>query len=70
MDSRWVKIYSGSNPNQVEIIRAVLADNDIKAVIINKMDSMHKHLMNAEIELLVHPDNVINAKFIITKHQL
>lgn len=70
MSSNWVLIYKGNNSNQIEIIRAVLADNDIKAVIINKMDSMHKHLMNAEIELHVHPDNVINAKFIISKNQL
>lgn len=70
MSNNWVTIYSSNNSNQIEIIRAVLADNDLKAVVINKMDSMHKHLMNAEIELRVNPDDVIKAKFIISKNQL
>jgi Putative prokaryotic signal transducing protein len=70
MSTNWVLICSSNNSNKIEIIRAVLNDNGIKAVIINKMDSMQKQLMNAEIELLVSPDDVINAKFIISKNKL
>jgi hypothetical protein len=68
--AEWVVVYKSTNLNNVEIVKAVLADNQIDAVLVNKMDSMHKHLINAEIELHVNPKDVINAKHIITKHQL
>ena len=68
--AEWVVVYKSTNLNNVEIVKAVLADNQIDAVLVNKMDSMHKHLINAEIELHVTPKDVINAKHIIKKHQL
>ena len=70
MSDNWVRIYSSNNPNQIEIVRSVLEDNGIKAVPINKMDSMHVHLMNAEIELHVNATDAINAKFIISKNEI
>ena len=66
----WVVVHKGNNPNLSEIIKSVLEDNNIKVVIINKMDSMHKHLMNADIELHVNPENVVKAKYIIEKNNL
>lgn len=67
---KWVVVHKGNNPNLSEIIKSVLEDNNIDVVIINKMDSMHKHLMNADIELHVNPENVIKAKYIIEKNNL
>lgn len=66
----WVVVHKGNNPNLSEIIKSVLEDNNIDVVIINKMDSMHKHLMNADIELHVNPENVVKAKYIIEKNNL
>ena len=68
--SDWVIIYKSNNPNQSQIVKSVLEDNDIKVVIVDKMDSMHKHLMNAEIELHINPEDVIKAKYIISKNSL
>ena len=48
----------------------MLEDNEINVVIVDKMDSMHTHLMNAEIELHVSPENVVRAKHIISKNDL
>lgn len=66
----WVVVHKGNNPNLSEIIKSVLEDNDIKVVLVNKMDSMHKHLMNADIELHVNPDQAVKAKYIIEKNNL
>ena len=68
--SNWIAIYSSSNPNQSHIVKSVLEDNNIDVVIVDKMDSMHKHLMNAGVELHVSPENVVKAKHLITKHSL
>ena len=34
------------------------------------MDSMHTHLMNAEIELHISPENAVKATHIISKNSL
>lgn len=68
--SNWVIVYKSNNPNLSEIVKSVLEDNKIDVVIMNKMDSMHKHLSNGDIELHVKPDDVIRAKHIIEKNQL
>lgn len=68
--SEWVIVYKTNNPNQAQIVKSVLEDNEIDIVLVDKMDSMHKHLMNAEVELHVNVNNVIKAKYIISKNSL
>jgi len=65
----WVLIYTTDNSNKAEITKAVLADNDINAVVMNKKDSVNLHV-NGEIELYVKASDVIKGKFIISKNQL
>ena len=69
----WVIVYKSNKLNDVEIVMAVLKDNQIHAVIINKQDSMHLNLINGATELItLHINNkdVIKAKHIISKHEL
>ena len=47
---------------KAEMIVAILEDNGIDAVIVNKMDSSY---LIGEIEVHVQPDDVIKAKQII-----
>tara|TARA_B110000881_G_C18169186_1_gene314512 strand:- start:82 stop:291 length:210 start_codon:yes stop_codon:yes gene_type:complete len=68
--SNWIVIYKSTNINNSNIVKSVLEDNAINVVIVDKMDSMHTHLMNAEIQLHVSPENVIKAKHIISKNDL
>ena len=68
--AKWVIIHKGNNPNQSQIIKSVLEDNEIDVVLVDKMDSMHKHLMNAEIEIHVKPEDAIKAKYILSKNSL
>lgn len=68
--SNWVVVYKSNNTNNAHIVKSVLEDNGIDAVVVDKMDSMHTHLMNGEIELHVNSENVVKAKHIISKNDL
>jgi len=68
--SNWVVVYTSSNLNNVEIVKEILAENEIDSVIINKQDSMHLNLINGATELIslhINPENVVKAKHIISK---
>ena len=67
MGVNWVCIYSSKFIYKVDIVQAVLADKYINSVVINKQDSSY---LFGEIELHVHPDDVILAKQIINKERL
>ena len=61
-ESEWTMIYRTSNPNEAEILRGLLADNDIGAVIMNKKDSSY---LFGELELFVPTEHAFEATQII-----
>ncbi len=63
----WVCVYSSGFIYKVEIAQAVLTDNGIDSVIVNKQDSSYAF---GDIELHVHPDDSISALQIIEKEKL
>jgi len=67
MEKDWVNIYSSTQVNDIEIMKAVLADNDILAIDINKKDSSY---LFGEIEVYVNRNDVLKAKQIIIKNKL
>ncbi len=62
MEKDWVQIYSTDRMFQAEILKQVLSDHEIEAVIINKMDSSYKSF--GEIEIYVKNIHVIKAKML------
>ncbi len=70
MHKDWVSIYKTDNINNAEITKSVLEDNEINVVIMNKKDTVNLHIVNGEIELYVKAQDVIKAKFIISKNKL
>jgi len=67
MEKDWVKIYSSTLVNDIEILKAVLADYAINAIDINKKDSSY---LFGEIEVYVNHNDVLKAKQIIIKNKL
>ena len=65
MEKDWINIFTTNQAYLAEIIKDMLADNDIKAVIINKQDSAY--ITIGDIELYVKAGNVIKAKYLINK---
>lgn len=63
MNKDWIKIYSTGVAYKAEILKGLLIENNIDAVIINKKDSSYGF---GELELYVNTDDVVKAKHIIT----
>ncbi len=68
MSKGWVIIHKCNNINTAEIIKSLLEDHQISSILINKMDSMHLHLMNGDIEVHVNENDAVKARHIITKN--
>lgn len=60
----WTVVYKSQISSRAEIVKSVLADRTIDAVIINKKDST-LHLNNGQIEVLVQKSQVLEAMKII-----
>lgn len=63
MNKDWIKIYSTGVGYKAEILKGLLIENNVDAVIINKKDSSYGF---GELELYVSADDVVKAKHIIT----
>ncbi len=63
----WKRIYSTQFEHKAGIVKAVLKDNGINSVIVNKKDSVY---LFGELEVYVSQDDVLKAKNIITKEDL
>ena len=64
----WVKVYSSTEIHKIEIVKAVLEDNDIPSFEINKKDS--SYISIGEIELYVSAENSVLSKAIINGNNL
>jgi len=55
MEKNWVKIYTSPDFFKAEIIKQMLNENHVDAVLINKQDSSYRTF--GIIEIWVHQDN-------------
>jgi hypothetical protein len=67
MAENWTRVYSCGFVYKAEIVKAVLADNSIDSVIVNKQDSSY---FIGDVEVNVHSDDAIRALQIIENEQL
>ena len=67
MEKDWQAVYSSDKPHIIELIKALLSDNRIKSVEINKKDSSY---LFGEIDLYVKSEHVIKAKQLIGENEL
>lgn len=66
-DQGWVRIYSSNQPHQAGIAKAILAENGIQSVTIDKKDSAY---IFGDVELYVSPANADKALLILTENDL
>ena len=55
MGKNWINIFKSSNPIEVEIVKQMLYENNITAVMINKQDSSYN--MFGSIDLYVKEES-------------
>ncbi len=58
----WQIVYKSDNTHRAEMVKAILQENDLSPVLINKKDSNYHFGL---FEVYVSPDNVIRALKII-----
>lgn len=68
MESGWQCIYFNNQMHKIEIVRAVLDDQDIKTVVVDKRDS--SYFMVGDVEIYVSNEDAILAKIIIEQNEL
>ena len=66
MDKNWTPIFTSGNLQNAELIRSILAHNDIQSVIVNHQDSLYKF---GDIEVCVHRDDVVKATFVLKENE-
>ena len=66
MSTEQVSIYATGDPVYAEIVRQMLVEKGITALIMNKQDSIYKF---GDIEIYTHRDNVIRAKKLIQEFE-
>jgi hypothetical protein len=59
----WKKVFEDSSPVRAEIVKGVLEDNGIKAVIVNKKESVYQ--IFGKYEVMVPVSNVLKALKIV-----
>jgi uncharacterized protein (DUF1919 family) len=67
MEQGWVKIYTSPDFFKSEIVRQVLTDHELGAILINKQGFPYRI---GEVEVYIHPDNFQQAIEIIVHGEL
>jgi len=67
MNAKWIKIYTSNQFHKSEMVKQILIDNGIEAVLMNKQDTAYKF---GEVEVLIPETNYSNALEIIIHNNL
>lgn len=68
MGNDWVTVYSSTALHNAELLKHLLSQRNIEAVVLNQQDSFYKTI--GEIRLLVRSNDVMLAKRIIAESEL
>jgi hypothetical protein len=66
MDDNWIMVYSARHQYDAELVKQLLEENDITAVVINKQDSVY---LIGDIEVYVQVEDAFTARQIIIKNK-
>lgn len=67
-DPEFIMVYSSPLPHKINIVKAVLEDNQIKSFEVNKKDSSYTFI--GDIDLYVDEADAVLAKFLINTNDL
>jgi len=59
MEKNWIKIYTSINYFRAEMVKQILTEHQIDAVLMNKLDSAHRTF--GAVDVYVHEDNFSDA---------
>ncbi len=68
MEKDWVKVFSSDRPFEAEIVKGMLLDNDIEAVLLNRQSSSYNITLPGQVELYVHESKEKIARDLVHNH--
>ncbi|MEZ2441688.1 DUF2007 domain-containing protein [Chitinophaga sp. RCC_12] len=68
MEKDWIKIFSSDRPFEAEIVKGMLLDNDIEAVLLNRQSSSYNITLPGQVELYVHESKEQLARDLVHNH--
>jgi type III secretory pathway lipoprotein EscJ len=68
MEKNWVKIFKSTDFYKSEIVKQVLLQHNIEAVLLNKQDSSYRNFGN--IEVYIHQEDFDHAIEILILNQI
>lgn len=69
MEKDWVKVFGSNISFESEIIKGMLLENEIDAVVVNRQDSSFVQMLPGMDEVYVHNSNEAKAKELIAASQ-
>jgi hypothetical protein len=67
-NQEWVRVYSARESYKIEIVKAMLKEQNIDSFVIDKKDSAVVTI--GDIELYVHPNDQVLASLIVNNNPL
>ena len=68
MEKNWVRVYKSTNYYQSEIVKQMLIQHAVGAVLLNRQDSSYRNFGN--VEVYVHSQNFHHAIELLILNQL
>ncbi|MFD2872703.1 hypothetical protein ACFS5N_09505 [Mucilaginibacter ximonensis] len=68
MEKNWIKFFSSSDFYRSELVKQVLCENEIDAVLLNKQASSHRDF--GDVEVYIHQQDFGNAIEVMILTQL
>ncbi|WP_074491604.1 putative signal transducing protein [Mucilaginibacter polytrichastri] len=68
MEQNWIKFFTSTNFYQSEMVKQMLIENHIDAVLLNKQDFSHRNFGN--IEVYIHHEDFAQAVEIMILNQI
>ena len=67
MDKGWIKVYTSADFFKTEMLRQLLEENEVEAVLLNKKDSSYQF---GEVQIMVPESEFAKAIALITQNEL
>ncbi|MEC5147882.1 DUF2007 domain-containing protein [Chitinophaga sp. 212800010-3] len=68
MEKDWVKVFASNSPFEAEVVKGMLLENGVTAVLLNRQSSSYNIGLPGQAELYVHQSNEQTAKDLIHNH--
>lgn len=67
MEKDWIRIFDTNNPFEAELVKGMLLENGVNAVLLNRQDSSYLQALPGRAEIYVHISQETQARELINE---